>query len=74
MTVYDVMNAAAIGRAISGNVKAMQYVRDTRGDAPIKQLEITDATTDSDREMMRQLSERLKAGERIEIVKDINTE
>lgn len=64
MTVYDVANAAAIGKAISGNVKAMEYIRDTRGDAPVKQVEITEnITTDADREMMRQINERLKAGE-----------
>ena len=73
-TMYDLIQAVAVGRALEGNVKAMEYVRDTHGDAPVKQLEITDATTDQDREMMRQLSERLKAGERIEIVKDINAE
>lgn len=72
MTVYDVANAAAIGRAIAGNVKAMEYIRDTRGDAPIKQIEVTEnVTTDQDREMMRQLSELLKDGGRLEVVKDI---
>ena len=72
MTIYDVANAAAIGRAIAGNVKAMEYIRDTRGDAPIKQIEVTEnVTTDQDREMMRQLSELLKDGGRLEVVKDI---
>lgn len=64
MTIYDVMNAAAIGRAIAGNVKAAEYVRDTRGDAPVKQIELTEnITTDADRAMLRQINERLKAGE-----------
>lgn len=73
MTVYDVMNAAAIGRAIAGNVKAMEYVRDTRGDAPVKQVEITEnVTTDADREMLQMIAARLQAGEKIEIVKDID--
>ena len=39
---------------------------------PIKQIEVSEnITTDSDREMMRQLTERLKNGEHLEIVKDI---
>lgn len=72
MTIYDVVNAAAIGRALAGNVKSMEYIRDTRGDAPVKQIEVTEnVTTDADREMMRQLSELLKEGGRLEVVKDI---
>ena len=50
----------------------MEYVRDTHGDAPIKQIEVTEnITTDADRELMRQLSERLQEGATIEIVKDV---
>ena len=75
MTLYDAMNAAAIGRALSGNVKAMEYVRDTRGDAPVKQVEITEnVTTESDRAMMAQLAEMLQNGGTIEVVKDVSAE
>ena len=71
-TLYDLIQAVAVGRALEGNVKAMEYVRDTHGDAPIKQIEVTEnITTDADRELMRQLSERLQDGGRIEIVKDV---
>lgn len=71
MTVYDVINAAAIGRALNGNIKAVEYIRDTRGDAPIKQLEINEnITTDQDRELLKQLNERLKAAE-ITVIKDV---
>ena len=70
-TLYDLIQAVAVGRALEGNVKAMEYVRDTHGDAPVKQVEITEnITTDADRELMRQLSERLQEGATIEIVKD----
>lgn len=72
MTLYDAVNAVALGRALAGNMKAAEYIRDTRGDAPVKQIEVTEnITTDADREMMRQLSERLQQGGQIEIVKDI---
>ena len=72
MTIYDVMNAAAIGRAIGGNIKAAEYIRDTRGDAPVKQIEVTEnITTDADRELLNQIRERLKDGE-IVVVKDVS--
>ena len=72
MTLYDAVNAVALGRALAGNVKAMEYVRDTRGDAPVKQVEITEnITTDADREMLQMIAARLQEGDRIEIVKDI---
>lgn len=71
-TLYDLIQAVAVGRALEGNVKAMEYVRDTHGDAPVKQIEVTEnITTDADRELMRQLSERLQEGATIEIVKDV---
>lgn len=69
MTLYDVMNAAALGRAISGNVKAAEYVRDTRGDKPHDTLEVNaNVTTDQDRELMRQIAERLDHAEIVQVV------
>lgn len=75
MTIYDVLNAAAIGRAIAGNVKAAEYVRDTRGDAPVKQIEVSEnITTDADRAMLRQIAERLQQAETVQIVEGTATE
>ena len=63
MTLYDAVNAAALGRALSGNVKALEYIRDTRGDAPVKQVEITEnITTDADRALLKKINDRLEAG------------
>jgi len=63
-TLYDLIQAVAVGRALEGNVKAMEYVRDTHGDMPIKQIEVTEnITTDADREMLRAINARLQAGE-----------
>lgn len=74
-TMYDLIQAVAVGRALEGNVKAMEYVRDTHGDAPIKQIEVTEnITTDADREMLRQINARLKDGGRLEVVKDIEAD
>ncbi|MBQ3890109.1 MAG: hypothetical protein II740_02015, partial [Lachnospiraceae bacterium] len=74
-TIYDLMQIVAAGRAVGGNMKAYELIRDTYGDMPVKQVEITEnVTTDQDREMMRQLSELLKDGGRLEVVKDIQSD
>jgi len=72
ITVYDLLQLVAVGRAAGGNMKAYELIRDTYGDMPIKQIEVAEnVTTEADRELMRQLSERLQEGGRLEIVKDI---
>ena len=72
ITMYDLLQLVAVGRAAGGNMKAYELIRDTYGDMPVKQIEVTEnVTTDADREMMRQLSELLKDGGRLEVVKDI---
>lgn len=71
MTVYDAINAAAIGRALSGSVSAMSYVRDTRGDKPAEKHEISaDIMTDQDRELMKSIADRLGQADEVLIVKD----
>lgn len=70
MTIYDVMNATAIGRAIGGSIPAAQYVRDTAGDKPKEQIEMSgDIITEQDRSLIKQISDRLQAGE-VVVVKD----
>jgi len=69
-TLYDLIQIVAVGRAVGGNMKAYELIRDTYGDAPIKQIEISEnITTDSDRELMRQLSERLQQAD-VVVVQD----
>lgn len=64
MTVYDVINAAAIGRAMSGNVKAAEYVRDTAGDKPTDRLDISgQIMSDADRALLQQIGSRLDNAE-----------
>ena len=59
-TLYDLMQAVAVGRALDGSIAAMQYVRDTHGDKPIERVEVTEnITTEQDRELMRTIAERL---------------
>ena len=71
-TLYDLIQAVAVGKALDGNVKAMEYVRDTHGDKPIERVEIEEnITTEQDRELMRQIAERLESAE-ITVVKDIS--
>ena len=74
-TLYDLIQCVAVGKAIDGNVKAMEYVRDTHGDKPIDKVEITDnVMTDADRELLKSISARLEDGDRLEVVRDITTE
>ena len=69
MTIYDVINASAIGRAIAGNVASIQYIRDTRGDAPKKEISIDGSiTTDADRDLLKSINDRLATAEKMIIV------
>lgn len=71
-TLYDLIQAVAVGRALKGNIKAAEYVRDTHGDAPVKEISVTEnITTEADRALMRQVAERLQDAESIQIVQDI---
>ena len=71
-TIYDLIQAVAVGRAVGGSIPAMLYIRDTHGDKPIDRVEVTDnVTTEADRELMRQVANRLQGAERVEIVADI---
>lgn len=70
-TLYDLIQLVAVGRAVSGNMKAYELIRDTHGDKPIERVEVTEnVTTEADRELMRDVLERL-TGPDIVIAKDI---
>lgn len=71
-TLYDLIQIVAVGRAVGGNVKAMEYVRDTHGDKPVDKVDITaDVTTEADRALMRQVAERLDGAEVVRVVSEI---
>ena len=74
-TIYDLMQIVAVGRAVSGNMKAYELIRDTYGDKPIERVEVSEnITTEADREMMRAIAARLQDGEKIEVVKDVSAD
>jgi hypothetical protein len=74
-TLYDLMQIVAVSRAVGGNMKAYELIRDTYGDMPVKQIEVTEnVTTESDRAMMAQLAAMLQNGGQIEVVKDVSAE
>ena len=74
ITIYDLLQLVAVGRAAGGNMKAYELIRDTYGDKPIERVEVTEnVTTEQDREMLRQISERLKAAE-ITVIQDATGE
>lgn len=59
-TIYDLINAVAAGRALGGNIKAAEYIRDTYGDKPVDKVDISgEIMTDSDRAMLEKISRRL---------------
>lgn len=61
ITLYDLLQLVTVGQAIGGNMRAAEYVRDTYGDMPVKQINLDGANlvTEADRELMRQISARL---------------
>lgn len=74
-TLYDLIQIVAAGRAVGGNIKAAEYIRDTYGDAPVKTIELNEnVTTDADRAMLRQIAERLQAAETVQIIEGTATE
>lgn len=60
-TIYEAMAAAQAVQAMAGNVKAFVAFRDSAGDKPADQMEITaEAMTDADRELMQNIQKRLQ--------------
>lgn len=60
LTMYDLLQLVAVGLGVGGNMRALEYCRDTAGDAPVKQIELSDnIITPEDRELLRQISQRL---------------
>lgn len=59
-TLYDLMQLVALGRALDGDMRAAEYVRDTYGDRPTNKVDIaTDAMSDADRLLLEQINARL---------------
>ena len=72
-TLYDLIQAVAVGRALDGNVKAMEYVRDTHGDKPVDKVDISgDLMTEADRAMIARIGARLESPDLV-IAQDITT-
>ena len=60
-TIYEAMAAAQAVQAMAGNVKAFVAFRDSAGDKPADQMEITAETmTDADRKMLQNIQQRLQ--------------
>lgn len=68
-TLYDLIQIVAAGRAVSGNMKAYELIRDTYGDKPHDTVEINaNITTDQDRELLQQINARLRNVEMIQVI------
>ena len=74
-TIYDLIQAVAVGKALEGSARHIEYIRDTNGDKPIDRVELTDnVTTEADRELMRSIAERLEQAESVQIVENITAD
>ena len=60
LTAYECLAIAQLLEAQAGNTKAAAFVRDSVGDKPIDQLQVTEAVTDGDRKLMAKLEARLQ--------------
>jgi len=59
-TLYDLIQIVAVGRAVGGNMKAYELIRDTYGDKPTEKVEVSaEIMTDKDRELLEKISRRL---------------
>ena len=72
LTLYELMQAVALGRALSGSIQAATYIRDTNGDKPENKINIdADIMTEADRALLDIVAGRLQEGSTLQIVKDI---
>lgn len=58
-TNQDAITAAAILQASEGNVKALQYIRDTIGEQPTAKQDISVQMTEDDKELLDKVQKRL---------------
>ena len=62
-TIYDLMQLVAVGSALGGDMRAVEYVRDTYGDKPSNKIDMQTeetALTDADRMLLEKVSRRLE--------------
>lgn len=65
ITMYDLVHLVTVGQAIGGNMRAAEYIRDTYGDMPVKQVSVegVDIMTEADRRLMEKVNARFKKQE-----------
>ena len=56
LTQYDAVAVAMLAKARAGDVKAAAFVRDSVGDKPVDQMQVSDTITDGDRKLLAKLS------------------
>lgn len=60
LTMYDLVNLVSVGKAIGGDMRAVEYIRDTYGDMPRKEMGVElDVMTDADRNLLQKITQRL---------------
>lgn len=71
LTMYDILMLVSVGVAAGGNVRALEFVRDSVGDMPVKSIDISgEITTEADRQLLEDIYKRLNDPD-ITIVADV---
>jgi len=60
VSLYEAIVCAQAMAALKGNTKAAAFVRDSVGDKPVDQVQVSEAVTDGDRSLMAKLEARLQ--------------
>ena len=70
ITMYDLINLVAVGAAAGGNVRAMEFCRDSVGDMPTKQIDVSgiEIMTEADRSLLQNIEERMRNNEIVYVV------
>ena len=60
LDLYEVMTLAQVAQAMAGNTKAAVFVRDSAGDKPADDVQVSTGMTDADRQLMANVAARLQ--------------
>lgn len=70
LTMYDLLMLVSVGLGVGGNVRALEFVRDSVGDMPTKQIDVSgiEVMTEADRSLLKHIEERMRNNEIVYVV------
>ena len=60
LDLYEAMTLVQVAQAMAGNTKAAVFVRDSAGDKPADDVQVSTGMTDADRQLMANVAARLQ--------------